>query len=329
MEPDDLQLRVASALLRMLADGKPHSRVELERACMATTKRLDEAFALLTRFQVPLSVVGSSYSVPGGLELLAEDGIRKAMGARGSALTAIDLHLLVDSTNMRLLSADPQRGPCVCLAEAQSSGHGRGGKAWVSPMAANLYLSLRWCLATGRQPPAMTSLALGAAVARAIAGHAGVEVALKWPNDLVWQQRKLGGLLVEHRRLGTASVLIIGVGINVAMPQPDAVAIDQPWVDLSEACGRARVSRNILAGTVMAELVDTMLELDKGETGLWLERWQRFDAVRGQRVRLRMNDGRCVDGVALGVDDSGALLLESGGVTRTYHAGEVSLRRVN
>lgn len=329
MDSNDLPLRVAGVLLQVLADGKVHSRVALERVCSASAAQLDDAIALLTRFQVPMSAAGSSYSVPGGLELLSEETIRSAMGARVSALTSIDVQLLVDSTNVRLGAYAAHVGTRVCLAEAQSSGHGRGEKSWVSPMAANLYLSLRWRIVSGRQPPAMTSLAVGAAVARAIASHADVEIALKWPNDLVWRQRKLGGLLVEHRRIGTASVLIIGVGINVSMPHHDSVAIDQPWVDLSEACGHARVSRNTLAGLVIAELVHTMLELDTGDTGAWLQRWQCLDAVRGQQVRLRTSDGCSVDGVARGVDDSGALLLESGGLTRAYHAGEVSLRVVS
>jgi BirA family biotin operon repressor/biotin-[acetyl-CoA-carboxylase] ligase len=322
----DSELDCATSLLHLLADGKVHDRADVGRAIAATRTDVDDALALLRRHGLGVRVRPEGICVPGGIELLAEPRIRSAMAGRDSALSAIDVYLLVDSTNARLLSSTEDPGPRVCLAEAQSAGRGRRGREWVSPLGTNLYLSVLWNLAPGVRPTGVSSLAAGVAVARSIAGLTGLEIGLKWPNDLIWGGRKLGGLLLEHQRIESRSVLVIGVGVNVCMARDSGADIDQPWVTMMEASGGARISRNDLAAAIVCALIETLGEFDHQHSDGWRRHWQRLDIARDRPVRLTLADGTIVSGWARGVDADGALLLESGGGTRAYHSGDVSLR---
>lgn len=141
----------------------------------------------------------------------------------------------IDSTNaeaMRQLEAGAGAG-LVCTAEQQSAGRGRRGRTWVSPFARNLYLSVAWRYHQGAAALEGLSLAVGVAVARALAANGLPAVQLKWPNDVIFRGAKLGGVLLEMT--GDAAgvcQIVVGVGLNVAMPDSAAVAIDQAWTDI-------------------------------------------------------------------------------------------------
>jgi BirA family biotin operon repressor/biotin-[acetyl-CoA-carboxylase] ligase len=148
---------------------------------------------------------------------------------------------------------------------------------------------------------------------------------LKWPNDLLWRGQKLGGILVETRRCRRDDfAAVIGIGINCAFaPKPQA-AIDQPWTDLATALGYIP-SRNLLAARLLAELVSLLSHYARSGFTDFVDEWREYDVMRGRRVTLITPTGN-VSGKALGIDQDGALMVSTNGMTQRHWAGEISLR---
>ncbi|WP_374238538.1 biotin--[acetyl-CoA-carboxylase] ligase [Thiocapsa sp. C3-3m] len=249
-------------------------------------------------------------------------------GAR-RAVARLEVHTEIDSTNRYLMREAATGAPCgtLCLAECQTAGRGRFGRPWISPYGANLYLSMLWRF---KAPPAVLggfSLVAGAVVADALRRIGAEGLALKWPNDLLWDRRKLGGMLLEVAGEAQGpSALVVGIGINVRMAHDHGHAIDQPWVDLAEVLGGLRVDRNALAARVADALIDAFERFDCEGLTPFLALWDGFDAFRGEQARILLAD-REIRGRVLGIASDGALRLETADGERRFHAGEVSLRR--
>jgi BirA family biotin operon repressor/biotin-[acetyl-CoA-carboxylase] ligase len=227
----------------------------------------------------------------------------------------------------------------VCLAERQTAGRGRRGRAWVSPFGQNLYLSVRWRYGVGPAELGGLSLACGVAVALTLRALGAEGVGLKWPNDIHWRRRKLAGLLLEVAGEAQGpSDAVVGLGLNLRLHPAQAAEIEQPWIDLNGVLkresrgdtgngrGRAMPSRHRVAAALINALLET---LDRyRETGLapFLEDWHELDVYQGEPVTLIAGEQR-ISGVYRGIDAHGALLLEQvDGRQRTFAAGEVSLR---
>ncbi|NCC28599.1 MAG: biotin--[acetyl-CoA-carboxylase] ligase [Gammaproteobacteria bacterium] len=245
------------------------------------------------------------------------------------AIARLEIHAEIDSTNRYLMREAVIGAPCgtLCLAECQSAGRGRLGRPWVSPFGANLYLSMLWRY---KAPPAALggfSLAAGAVVAEVLRRFGAEGLGLKWPNDLLWDRRKLGGMLLEVAGEPKGpSTLVVGIGINVRMSPDHGRAIDQPWVDLAEVLDNQRVDRNILAAQIVDALVDAFERFGREGLTPFLPLWGGFDAFRGEQARILLAD-REIQGRVLGIASDGALRLETADGERRFHAGEVSLRR--
>ncbi|EGV19615.1 biotin--[acetyl-CoA-carboxylase] ligase [Thiocapsa marina] len=248
-------------------------------------------------------------------------------GAR-KAIARLEIHTEIDSTNRALMRDAATGAPCgtLYLAESQSAGRGRLGRLWVSPFGANLYLSMLWRYSA---PPATLggfSLVAGAVVADVLRRIGAEGLALKWPNDLLWDRRKLGGMLVEVAGgLRGPSALVAGIGINVRMTPDHGRAIDQPWVDLAQVLGESGVDRNTLAALVVEALIDAFERFGREGLPPFLALWNAFDLFRGEQVRLLLADHE-IRGRVLGIASDGSLRLETADGERCFHAGEVSLR---
>ncbi|WP_296695995.1 biotin--[acetyl-CoA-carboxylase] ligase [Thiocapsa sp. UBA6158] len=263
-------------------------------------------------------------------ELLDAERILAALspGAR-RAIARLEIRAKIDSTNRYLMREAATGAPSgtLCLAECQTAGRGRLGRPWISPFGASLYLSMLWRYST---PPAALggfSLVAGAVVADVLRRIGAEGLALKWPNDLLWGRRKLGGMLLEVAGEARGpSTLVVGVGINVRMAPDQGRAIDQPWVDLAEVLGGPRVGRNTLAALVADALIDAFERFGREGLTPFLALWAEFDAFRGESVRLLFAD-REIRGRVLGIASDGALRLDTADGEMRFHAGEVSLRR--
>jgi BirA family biotin operon repressor/biotin-[acetyl-CoA-carboxylase] ligase len=227
------------------------------------------------------------------------------------------------STQADALAAPvPARGCAVFLAERQRAGLGRRGRAWVSEEG-NLAMSVSRRLARPLRALPGLSLARGVAVAEALHALGVPEAGLKWPNDLVADGRKLGGLLVDARAHGEGSIVVVGVGVNIALAQDAGAAIDQPWCDLA-SLGHA-LARETVATAAIAAIAGALEAFDAQGFAAFAARWATLDAWIG-RAALIVDGGRVETGTGLGVDADGALRLATESGERRFHAGELSLR---
>lgn len=217
----------------------------------------------------------------------------------------------------------------VCLAETQLSGRGRCERLWLSPPTGNLYLSLLWYFSTGSQLLSSLSLAAGVAVLRTLQEQGVTSAGLKWPNDIVlWDYRKLGGILVELVSRGDIIGAIIGIGLNVNMPISYRQQLNQPCADLSEVMNNRWISRSQLAGRLIHHLLLIMRRFEKqGLKDDILNDWRKWDICYQREVYLHSDD-QIISGTAYGIDNNGRLLLWRNDGISCYSYGEVSLRPV-
>lgn len=227
---------------------------------------------------------------------------------------------LLDSTNAELLRRGMGQDRTVLIADAQSAGRGRLGRVWISPPGTNLYLSMLLRHPRGAAFAPSLSLALGVAACEAL-HQAGVSQArLKWPNDLVAEGRKLGGILVEGTS-GLAGV-VAGIGINLGSDPELARNVGQPVACVADFT--VPPSRDALAAAVIAAWNSAVDEFIAHGLAAFLDRWRALDAFAQSPVRV-VSGGMTFDGVAQGVDAQGRLLLEVDGTLRAFASAETSL----
>lgn len=281
----------------------------------------------LEQWGVPIiKVRGRGYCIDGGIELLSRSKIL-AVASPESKILLQELQLLdqVDSTN-NVARQQIEQGVgsgFVCMAERQTQGRGRLGRSWVSPFGRNIYLSANWQYQGGAAVLEGLSLAVGVAVCRAIRSFDIDKATLKWPNDILLNGHKVGGILLEMLGdpVGPCHV-VVGIGLNFGMSEN--VTIDQPWADLAAYPG---VTRNGLAGRVISELLPLLSTYSELGFKYYKSEWQGYDAHNGAKIQLSV-PGKTVEGIAQGVSDSGAICIEIDGVRQFFSGGEISLKRL-
>ena len=318
-----------AALLKMMSDGQFHSGEELGRALGVSRAAVWKALKRLEEGGYPLHRVrGRGYRVPSGAGLLDLDVIRSHLPVGVSSAIRWQLLDSVDSTNaelMRSVGAAVEPAVKVCLAEQQSAGKGRRGRQWASPYAQNVYLSVALPFSEGAQKLEGLSLLAGLVLVETLEDCGFSGCALKWPNDVLLDGRKLAGILVEIAGdLTSECVAVVGVGVNVLMGQAEPT-IEQPWTSLLLSRQKGLLDRNLLVARFIERLLGSLERFRLEGFGPFVHDWQLRHGWQGMQVSVEAGNSR-QHGYALGVDARGALRLgtESGEVL--LHGGEVSLR---
>ncbi len=316
-----------------LADGRFHSGQAMAEAHGVTRAAVWKAIRLLEARGVDVhAVAGKGYRLARPVEWLDRDRVLADMSAPArDRIEGLELLRTTESTNNELLAvATPPAGRGrVCLAEFQTRGRGRHGRPWYSPPGAGLCFSVGWCFDLPPQRLSSLSLAAGVAVAEALDGrHLGL--GLKWPNDLVWQGGKVGGILTELTgEAAGATTAIVGVGINHRLPSrlaPEAaLAGGLEPVDLYQVLGDRLPGRNALAARLIGALIDGLIRFELEGFLPFARSWRELDVLQGRDVTVTHRD-RSVPGIARGIDMSGALLVEDIDGLRRVYAGDVSVR---
>lgn len=318
-------------LLRRLAAG-PVSGADLAHETGLTRAAIWKRIEALREAGVGVEArAGQGYTLARAPDWLDEQAIRDGLpGPLQAGLATLEVAWSVDSTNSELLRrSTPLRGVEVLLAERQTGGRGRRGRAWASPLAAHVYLSLARQFGGGLARLGGLSLVAGIAAAEALRDLGFDGVQLKWPNDLVVAAppglRKLGGLLVEGGgEHGGPARAVVGLGVNVRMPQALAAGIDQPWTDLQSLSIEA-VPRNRVVAALLGALLPAFDRFDAEGLAPFLPRYAALDALAGREVDV--HEGvRTRRGLALGLADDGALRVEIEGSEQRLYAGDVSVR---
>ncbi|MCP5442188.1 MAG: bifunctional biotin--[acetyl-CoA-carboxylase] ligase/biotin operon repressor BirA [Chromatiaceae bacterium] len=318
-------------LIHTLSDGLFHSGEVLAEICgISRTAVWKHLARIRTQFGIEIfSVRGKGYRLAIPLELLDPELIEKTLSAStASKVSGLEVLEQIGSTNSYLLTkaAGKLESGHVCLAEQQTGGRGRQGRVWISPYGNNIYLSIFWRFNLDLAALSGLSLAAGVFVVRTLNQLGIMDIGLKWPNDILWHNRKLAGLLIEvSGEQGGASNVVLGLGLNCRISGIHGNSIEQPWTDLATVTEGKTISRNLLASMLVDALIDGLDEFQMNGFAPLVHEWNRYDLHQGKVVSLQAG-ARCIVGVHRGVEKSGALLLEVEGKTQAYYGGELSLR---
>jgi BirA family biotin operon repressor/biotin-[acetyl-CoA-carboxylase] ligase len=238
------------------------------------------------------------------------------LDAAAIAVPGLEIRVLerCESTNS-VLHERPDH-PVLLAAEEQTAGRGRRGRRWHSPRGAGITFSLAAPVKRPARELASLPLVAGAAVARALRAL-GAPASLKWPNDLLMGDAKLGGILVESR----SGAAVVGVGINCRRVPGLAERLGRRVAFLEDCL--ARVDRNQVIGKLAAALLDSLAEFEAHGFAAARAQWQAMDAHAGQRLRVRLADGTTMSGVSQGLAEDGALRLATRRGVRAVHSGRV------
>lgn len=256
-----------------------------------------------------------------------ETELLRLKAALGDYSPRFDADLLesCSSTNSLLLDRASRGAPSgsVLWALEQTAGRGRRGREWISTAGNSLTFSLLWRFDSSI-PLDGLSLVAGLAVVDALSSLGVAGLALKWPNDVWLDGRKLCGLLVELQQSGSRVGAVVGIGLNLDLPA-GASRLDQPVAALSDALSSPVDAAEVLAAVLTRLAIRFERFAREGFAGQ-REDWQERNGLAGQAVRLIEDDGETL-GLCAGVDDDGALLLRVGSRVRRVLGGDVSLRR--
>jgi BirA family biotin operon repressor/biotin-[acetyl-CoA-carboxylase] ligase len=239
-----------------------------------------------------------------------------------------EVHPVIDSTSdelRRRASAGDDIDGLAVVAETQTAGRGRQGRNWVDRVGRSLLFSLGWTTTLGPEALAGLTLAVGVAVCTALEQNGASGVKLKWPNDVLHAHRKLGGILVESiaGAQGGATV-VIGVGINVTLDAAMRGEVDAAITDLGQAGWRGSREQTI-AGMLCA--LDAALARFASEGfSPFRASWLARHALQQRNVSVRRAGIEVAAGRAIGVDEQGALLLQTPTGVRRFVSGELTLR---
>lgn len=277
------------------------------------------------------AIAGRGYRLAQSPDLLDAAAIRAALPAGARVLLAsLAVDAEVDSTSSALLrdAASGAASGSVRLAERQTAGRGRRGRRWLSPVAANVYLSVLWRFGGGLSSLAGVSVAAGVAVAQALQAGGVAELRLKWPNDLVLGGRKLGGILVDAAGEWQGPChAVVGIGINVRMPAAVGAVIDQPWTDLAQALAPAAPpARNAVAAALLGGLLPALVRFDAEGLAAFRAGFESLDALAGHALDVHDGGAPWVARAAGLCDDGRLRVLDESGREHRLAAAEVSVR---
>ena len=338
------------ALLTTLADGQYHSGEDLARHFGVSRTAIWKQLKQMTDAGIRIdSVRGKGYMLDDAIELLEEASIREQLESNtGLLVQQINCEYVIGSTNAAALalvesSASGGLSGTAIFAEQQTAGRGRRGRVWESPLGRNIYCSLVWEFSGGAAAIQGLSLAIGVVMVELLEELGYLDVELKWPNDLLWRGKKLGGILIEMQGdVDGPSTVVAGIGLNVSMSHLASIEIDQPWVDLAGIAAaqqeagdgskqslmpRAVSGRNRLAAALLNRLVPALADYELETFSSYLERWEQHDAHRGKQVILQQGDERIL-GDYLGVASNGNVVIATALGEQQYSSGEIRLRDV-
>jgi len=320
-------------LLTMLSDGLFHSGEALGERLGISRAAVWKQVETLRDIGVNVhAVTGKGYRIAGGIQLLDEKQILLNLYPEvAGSVSGFDLHFSIGSTNSEAMSRGAEGcSTYLVMAEHQSQGRGRRGRTWVSPFGHNIYMSLLWTFQGGIGELEGLSLACALAVLRSLRKLSYKGGQVKWPNDVLFNDKKLAGILLEvSGDVSGPCKIVIGIGLNTDMPSEAGKSIDQPFSDLISVNGEA-IDRNLIASVLVSEMVVIIREFERSGFSSLVGEWMGADVYLGRGIEVR-SAHTAQFGLCAGVDDAGRLLLDTTEGRKTISGGEVmpSVRPTN
>ncbi|MGJ8694561.1 MAG: bifunctional biotin--[acetyl-CoA-carboxylase] ligase/biotin operon repressor BirA [Thalassotalea sp.] len=313
-------------IIEQLASGDFCSGEQLGNELGISRAAISKHIQALTEMGLDIfRVTGKGYCLSQALNLFEKDKIIAYLA--GEQVPVIEIFHDLDSTNSHLLRKVPHHisDRQICITEFQHAGRGRRGRQWISPFASNIYFSQYRFLEQGMSAAMGLSIVAAIAVFDTIKELYHHDVQLKWPNDVYLNNKKLAGILIDlEGQPLEACHCVIGIGINLAMPENSAKLVDQPWSDLSEITDVV-VDRNQIVASLSKHLNVRFLQQQRSGLSGMLDLWHQHDIYFNQPIKI-ITGSKQTFGICRGVDGQGALLMEIDGVTSPVYGGEVSLR---
>jgi BirA family biotin operon repressor/biotin-[acetyl-CoA-carboxylase] ligase len=319
--PEQLQ-----KLMRALAPGAPLDAANLTALTGLPAADAGSGIDVLRALGVPIAGEhGNTWRLLWPTELLDAAVIKSHLDAGDAAPLA--LHWEIDSTSSELTRRWRQAPDLsVVLAETQRAGRGRRGRPWQSPPGYNIYLSCLKQFDCELGELSGLSLAAGIGVAAALAELGIAGVGLKWPNDVLVDGRKLAGILVELTGgLDAGTAAVIGIGLNVRLPDAVRADIDQPAIDLATLCGDAPPARSLIAAGLTRHLRVALDRFAAHGFAAFVDAFARRDVLRDRRLRLDGPGGSFL-ATGAGIDTRGALQVRRGAELVRVDSAQVTVR---
>lgn len=312
------------ALLAVLADGAFHSGEQIGAELGISRAAISQQIKSLRLLGLEIfSITGKGYRLNTPLDLLNAETLQHLIAGAPIHSCAV-----IDSTNQYMMAQLDrwQKGECL-LAESQTAGRGRRGRQWHSPFGSQFIMSMYWRLDDGPSAAMGLSLAIGVAVVQALESAGYQDLSLKWPNDIYMARRKLAGILVEmSAAVGGICHLVIGVGVNLNLPDAVISQLDQPCAHLAEQ--PVVVERNQLSATIIQTLRDALSLFEQQGLSAFLTEWNRLDIFMQQPVKVLLGN-HVIHGRYCGIDGQGNMLLQDHEGMHKFVGGEISLRADN
>ncbi|WP_035383128.1 biotin--[acetyl-CoA-carboxylase] ligase [Ferriphaselus sp. R-1] len=319
---------LAFALLRRLADGEFHSGQTLAAEFGLSRASIHNALREVEQFGLSLyRVRGRGYRIPQSPQWLDVAALRAGLGAAAGTFS-IEVLDEARSSNAVLLQRAALGAPSgsVLAVEWQSAGRGRRGRTWHAALGRSLTFSLLWRFERGLSALSGLSLAAGLAITRALHSFGIAGTGLKWPNDVLGKDGgKLAGILIEAQgdMLGPSAV-VIGVGLNLDLPDAVSRQLDQPACNLAQLAELPE--RNQLLAAILRELAAVLETFAAHGFAPLRAAWEAEHIAQHRPVRLLLPDGSTLTGIARGVAEDGSLRLATEHGERLFNSGEISLR---
>jgi BirA family biotin operon repressor/biotin-[acetyl-CoA-carboxylase] ligase len=315
-----------------LCDGEFHSGEELARSLGVTRSGVWKAANALRDLGTPMEAIRNrGYRLLAAGEALAASRIRDSLSrAVRDRVSRLDVAWSLASTNTELVGRpNPPKGRSeVLLAEFQSAGRGRRGRSWFAPLGGSVCLSLSWTFAEMPRDAGTLGLAIGVCVLRALEPFGISDARLKWPNDVLIADHKLGGILIELRAESEGpACAVVGIGLNVALGEElrgKIAALGLPATDVTSVT-QAPVSRNALAAGLVESCIRGLMEFEQEGLRPFIDEWRHADALRGRPVLVQSGEDT-TRGIARSIDLGGGLMVETPQGLKKFFSGEVTVR---
>lgn len=315
-------------LVSLLSDGKYHDGTTIGDKLQMTRSAVWKLIKKLENYQIKLdSIKGKGYALLEPLVLLDVKQIKKKC-----THSKVDISIFesIDSTNAYLKTIVDKDKITVCLAEQQTHGRGRFNREWYSPFAKNIYLSCLYPFQKDVSELAGLSLVMSLAIIKTLK-ESGIHEKLyvKWPNDIVYDAKKISGSLIEiQAETHGACHAIIGVGVNTNMLEESVDAISQAWTSMQQVL-KTYVNRNSVCVNLLNNLLDYLQCFAVKGLAPFINEWQHADCLMDKLIAVT-NVHETIEGKVMGINEQGHLLLQlKNGKLRAFSSGDTSIVKRN
>jgi BirA family transcriptional regulator, biotin operon repressor / biotin---[acetyl-CoA-carboxylase] ligase len=310
-------------LIALLADGQYHDGTTIGEALQMTRSAVWKAIKKLQQCHINIiSVKSKGYLLAEPLILLDMHELREKVQRKD-----VDIHLFesIDSTNNYLRGLRNMEKISVCIAEQQTNGRGRFNRAWYSPFARNIYLSCLYPFKKDISELSGLSLVISLAVIRALKDFGLREkIGVKWPNDIVYDYKKISGNLIEiQAETHGLCHAIIGMGVNVNMLEADG-EIMQSWTSMQRVL-QEYIDRNAVCASLLNHVFDYLQRFEAQGLKSFVSEWSEVDSLKNKMIALNHAQG-VIEGSVQGINEQGHLLLAmQDGKVRAFSSGDTSV----